>query len=54
MKQKEKNTFPKNFFQNLHKHEEKKSSPKDMIPFKWDENVLIGKTKVVITKGKES
>lgn len=54
MKQKEKNTFPKNFFQNLNKHEEKKSSNEDMIPFKWNKNILFGKTKVVVTKGKES
>jgi len=54
MKQKEKNTFPKNFFQNLHKHQEEKSSKEDMIPFKWDKDVLDGKIKVVVTKRKES
>lgn len=53
MNHKEKNSFPKNFFENLHKHEEEKSSSEDMIPFKWNKHVLDGKTKVIVTREKK-
>lgn len=51
---KTKNKFPKNFFQNLHNHVKEIDDEQKDLPFKWDKDVLNGKTKVIITKAKIS
>lgn len=46
-KEKKRFAFPKGFFTKDRPHADKHND-KDMIPFKWSENVLNGKSKVKI------
>lgn len=52
MQKKQIKTFPKGFFTQSRPQISMKEAIKDVIPFKWSDNVLNGKSKVVIVASK--
>lgn len=54
MKNEQHSRFPKNFFTQPRPTISMKESLKDVIPFKWSDDVLKGKSKIKIVSAKKS
>lgn len=46
--------FPKGFFTKPRPHVTEKEADEDMIPYKWPEEVLNGKKKVIVYQAKNN